>query len=214
MAAATGAHLTLAQWLSPAFPLGAFAWSHGLETAIARGEVDGPESLARWLGHVLALGAGRTDAVLVAHALAAPEEAGPLADLARALAPSAERLAETEAQGAAFARTVAGVAGRPVPEAPLPVAYGVAAADLDLAQELKIALYLHAFASNLVSVAVRFVPLGQTEGQAVLAGLHPPIAALAQAAGQTPLDAIGSAVFGADLGAMEHETQAVRLFRS
>ncbi len=61
---------------------------------------------------------------------------------------------------------------------PLPVAFGAAAQTLELDKAQVIALYLHAFASNLVSVAVRFVPLGQNEGQAALAALHPMIQSL------------------------------------
>ena len=205
--------LTLTQWLSPAFPLGAFAWSHGLETAIARGDVACAPSLEAWLGTVLVIGTGRTDATLLAMALAGAEP-GDLADTARALAPSAERAAETEGQGAALARTVSALTGRTIAPAPLPVALGVAARPLGLPTETVIALYLQGFAGAIVSAAIRAVPLGQTEGQGVLARLHPLIAAEARAAPSRDPGHLGTAAFGADLAAMEHETQEVRLFRS
>jgi urease accessory protein len=208
-----GALLTLSQWLSPAFPLGAFSWSHGLETAIARNEVRDAATLEAWLGAVLTLGAGRTDATLLAHALAGADPAM-LTDIARALAPSAERAAETEGQGAALARTVSALTGRDIPPAPLPVALGVAARPLGLPAETVVALYLQGFAGALVSAAIRAVPLGQTAGQGVLARLHPAILAEAQAAPGRSLAQVGTAVFGADLAAMEHETQEVRLFQS
>jgi urease accessory protein len=77
-----------------------------------------------------------------------------------------------------------------------------------------IGVYLHGFAGNLVAVATRFVPLGQTEGQAVLAGVHPVIGEIAGWAATAGLDEIGTAAFGADLAAMRHEDMDVRIFRT
>lgn len=206
--------LALVQWLSPAFPTGAFAASHGLEWAVAAGEVRTADDVAGWLADVLEFGAGWQDAVLLALALAPGADHGALTGLARALAGSAERLGETLDQGAAFARTVAALTGRELVARPLPVAVGEAAGGLDLAVAEVVALYLHGFAGNLVSVAVRFVPLGQTEGQAVLAGLHPLITRLAARAVGSGLDDLAAAAFGADLAAMQHETMDVRIYRT
>ncbi|MWP39483.1 urease accessory protein UreF [Rhodobacter sphaeroides] len=209
----SAALLSLVQWLSPAFPTGAFAYSHGLEWAISEGEVRDAASVRRWIADVLAFGAGRTDAILLAHALRGHDPEA-LSDLARALAPAAERLRETEEQGAAFAATVAALTGRDLPPRPLPVALGQAAAPLGLPVAEVLALMLHAFAANLVSAAVRFVPLGQTEGQATLAALHPLIGEIAAESAEAPLDAIGSAALRGDLAAMRHETQEVRIFKT
>ncbi|MDV7145037.1 urease accessory UreF family protein [Tropicimonas sp. TH_r6] len=210
----TSALLQLTQWLSPAFPLGAFAYSHGLETAIADETVRDATSLERWLTVILTQGAGRSDAILLAHALRAPDQAGALADLAEALATSRERWQETQAQGAAFTRTVNAMTGSTVPERPLPVALGVAAAELPLAPAQVVALYLHSFMGNLASAGIRFIPLGQSDGQAVLARLKEAIVAVAEASVEASLEDIGSAAFGADLAAIRHEEQEVRLFRS
>lgn len=206
--------LTLVQWLSPAFPTGGFAYSHGLEAAIASGEVTEAAQLRQWLADVLEFGAGRQDAVLLVHALMPGADHGALDSLARALAPSSERLMETLDQGTAFARTVAGMTGRDLPARCLPVAVGEAAATLGLAPEQVAALYLHAFASTLTSVAMRFMPLGQTAGQGVLAALHPTIEGVAAEAVTLGLDDLGTAALGADLAAMRHETMDVRIFRT
>jgi len=208
------ARLSLVQWLSPAFPTGAFACSHGLEHAIATGRIGTAAETASWLRDILELGAGWQDAVLLALALRAGADRDRLDALARALQPSAERLAETLDQGAAFAATVAALTGRDHPARALPVAVGEAAAPLGLPAAEVIAHYLHAFAGSLVSVAVRFVPLGQTAGQAVLGGLHRPIAALAARAVRADEDDLGGAALGADLAAMRHETMATRIFRT
>lgn len=206
--------LTLVQWLSPAFPVGGFAYSHGLEWAVAAGELRDAAAVRSWLGDVLSQGAGRTDAILLAHALRPDADHAALAALARALAPSAERQRETDEQGAAFARAAAALTGRAVDPAPLPVALGQAAAPLGLPVAQVVALALHAFAANVTAAATRFVPLGQTEAQALLAALHPLILRLADAAAAAPLEAIGSASLRADLASMRHETLDVRIFRT
>jgi urease accessory protein len=219
---ATLDRLSLMQWLSPAFPTGGFAYSHGLEQVISDGQVATAADLQGWLGDVLSHGAGRSDAMLLVAGLGPDADLQGLDDIAHALAPSAERLQETLAQGDAFARTVAAITGRALPPRTLPLAVADAAQGMTLPPEDIAALYLHAFAANLISVAVRFVPLGQTEGQATLAALHPVILTVADqavrtAAGLAPDDLIGiltSSALAADLAAMRHETLDVRLYRT
>ncbi|MES2844066.1 MAG: urease accessory UreF family protein [Pseudomonadota bacterium] len=210
----TPALLTLVQWLSPAFPTGGYAYSHGLEQVITDGAVSDGDSLRRWLADVLKFGAGRQDAVLLALSLRGGADHDALSALARALQPSAERLSETVEQGAAFARAVSALTGRDLPARPLPVAVGQAASTLDLPPAQVLALYLHAFASNLVSAAVRFVPLGQDAGQAVLSALHPVVDGLARDLVDATPDDLQSAALGADLAAMRHETLDVRIFKT
>lgn len=206
--------LTLVQWLSPAFPTGGFAYSHGLESAISSGQVTDAASLRQWLTEVLQFGAGRQDAILLVQALLPGADHDGLDDLARALQPSSERLSETLEQGTAFARTVAALTARALPARCLPVAVGEAAAALDLPPAQVAALYLHAFSSNLTSVAMRFMPLGQEAGQGVLAALHPVIDAVSAEATHLTLDDLGSSALGADLSALLHETMDVRIFRT
>ena len=209
------ARLVLAQWLSPAFPVGGFAYSQGLEWAIAAGEVGTAEALRGWLEGCLAQGAGRSDAILLCLALRGPDS-GPesgLDDLARALAPARERLEETEAQGAAFAAAV-GALGMQVAAAPYPLAVGRAARGLGLEATEVAALWLQAQATNLVQIAVRLVPLGQGDGQRVLGAVQPLILALAEEAAQAGPEEFGSATFRADLASMQHETMEVRLCRT
>jgi urease accessory protein len=206
--------LVLVQWLSPAFPTGSFAYSHGLEAAIALGHVSTPGAVADWVADVIAHGAGRTDAVLLAHALAPGADHGHLAALARSLAATAERLRETEEQGAALTLATNALTGADHPAAPLPVALGRVAAPLALPAPLVIAQALLAFATALVLAAVRFLPMGQTEGQRILAGLHPLILRLAGEAATAPLSALGSAAFGADIASARHETLDTRIFRT
>ena len=209
----TPALLSLMQWLSPAFPTGAFAYSHGLEWAISAGDVTDAAAAHLWLTDILQHGTGWQDAVILAQGLRPQADFAALSDYARALAPSRERLIESMEQGTAFARALRGL-GHAVDPAPLPVAVGQASAQLGLPPCQVIALYLHAFAANLVSVAVRFVPLGQSQGQQIIAALHPVIIALAEDAAIADLCGITTATIGADLAAMRHETMDVRLYRT
>ncbi len=206
--------LTLIQWLSPAFPTGAFAYSHGLEAAMAQGQISNADTLFEWLSDILIYGAGWQDAVILAQALAPDADYALLADYATALQSSAGRRNETLNQGTALARTVSQITGQTIAPAPLPVVLGQAAATFAVSNQQIIALYLHSFASNLTSVGVRFVPLGQTEGQQVLDKLHPIIADIALKAAMSDLEDLGGAAIGADMAAMAQETLDVRLFKS
>ncbi|WP_415919865.1 urease accessory protein UreF [Tateyamaria sp. SN6-1] len=201
------------QWLSPAFPVGAFAYSHGLEQVLADGAIRDADALRDWLAALLEHGSGHADAVLVAAAYTATRIQDVDA-VARAFAPSAERLQETTLMGAAFCDTARAVWGLDVQALTYPVAVGAAARGMGVPLEDMLPLYLHAFASNLISVAQRAMPLGQTEGQRVLAALSPVITATASTAATATLDDLGSASFAADIAAMRHETLQPRIFRT
>lgn len=205
--------LTLAQWFSPAFPVGAFSFSHGLDWLISTGVLTDRESIERWIGRVLMQGNGRTDLILLAHAWRGSDAAG-LDALARALAPSAERLTETMEQGHSFIRAVNSGWNLDLQPCVYPVAVGVAARACHLPLAPAARLYLHAFAAALASAATRAVPLGQTAGQLILSNMSPVIDHLCQEALDLPLDAIGSAAFAADIASMNHETQYSRMFRT
>jgi urease accessory protein len=218
----------LMAWLSPAFPVGAFSYSSGIEWAVETGDITDEESLQRWLHVMLERGGGYCDAVLFAQAHRAVRDAGDkalhdVAELAAAFAPTRERHLETTAQGNAFvdaARAAWACAAldklKQVWDGPVayPIAVAVTAAGHGIALEPALAAYLQALAANWVSSGVRLVPLGQTQGLRVLAALEPAVALTAQRALACQLDDIGSSAFRADLASARHETQYTRLFRS
>ncbi|SFQ94561.1 urease accessory protein UreF [Poseidonocella sedimentorum] len=210
------AALLLAQWLSPAFPVGAFAYSHGLERAIADGAIASADDLQAWLEDLLTHGSAWSDAIFLAGAYRAENDAArhDISERARAFAASAERRFEADQQGEAFARTTAAVWDHPKAAQPYPVALGTAAAREGLPLRLTLRMALQAFAANLTSAALRLVPLGQTDGQRVLTALVPLIETQADAAECAQDDALSSTTWLADIAAMRHETQATRLFRT
>ena len=210
--------LNLLAWFSPAFPTGAFAYSHGLEWAVEAGDITDGDTLLQWLTDVLAHGAGRSDTILLRHAhraAAEPTTLREIVELATACAPARERRDELLNQGRAFQRAVAPWTTTPLPEdAPYSVAVGAAAGGRGIPEEYAAIAYLQAFATNLISAAVRLVPLGQTAGLHVLASLEPAILATADETKNASLDDVGGCTFRSDIAAMRHETQYTRLFRS
>lgn len=218
--AATFAHL--AAWFSPAFPVGAFSYSHGLEALEEAGAIRNRADAEAVIAVALAEGGGWGDLVLLAAAWRAERDDDAVAahevrSLALALAPSAERWGETVRQGNAFAEMVDALTGDAVAargDLPYPVAVGIAGAR----RGVPLGPLAHAFAlgfvANLVSAAVRLVPLGQTDGQRLVRDLAPLAAETARAALGATLDDVGGAAIGLDLASMRHECQEVRLFRS
>ncbi|MEH6646658.1 urease accessory protein UreF [Sulfitobacter sp.] len=208
--------LILSQWFSPAYPLGSFAYSHGLEVAIQEGGISTAAQLELWLGDLLHHGTGHTDAIFVhvAHSCDDLARVEVLDAQARAFSPSAERLFESAQQGSAFARTTRDIWGVDLPDLLHPVSVGYAARLLDLPAGLTATLYLQAFVANLVSCAVRLVPLGQTEGQAVLRRLSLLCPQISAEASDEGMEGLLSATFASDIAAMRHETLNHRIFRT
>ncbi len=218
----------LMTWLSPAFPVGAFSYSSGIEWAVEAGDITDAASLRDWLAAMLAEGSGFCDAVFLAqaHRAASTQDAVALreiAELAAAFVPSRERQLETSTQGRAFIeiarsawasdgldRTIAACGG--------PVVYPMAVGLVSAAHAIPVAptmhAFLHALASNWISAGARLVPLGQTDSQRILASLEADVVLTAKRALAASLDDLGSATFRADLASLRHETQYTRLFRS
>lgn len=211
----------LMTWLSPAFPVGAFAYSAGLETAIKTGVVANAAATADWLRGQLRHGNAAIDAALLAEAHRAggdPQRLAELAGLCLALCPSRQRIAEIAAVGDAF---IAAARAWPHPilqalpaPCPYPIAVGAVAGAHGLDLDDTLTAFLLAFCQSQISVAIRLVPLGQTAGLTVLAGLEPDIATAVSMAKSRAPDDLGTISYAADVAAMAHETLESRIFRS
>jgi len=212
--------IRLLTWLSPGFPTGGFAFSHGLEWSIEAGDVLDETTLGDWIADVLRDGAGRSDTILLRHAYAAaPCELPELCVLGTALGFGRERRFETCAQGSAFIRAGSVWGGPRIAalfdkDVPYPIAVGALAADQRVGVDLAATAYLQAFAAGLVSAAVRLIPLGQTAGLRVRAMLELLIIELVEHTRSAGLDDLGGACFRSDIAALRHETQQTRLFRT
>ena len=229
MTADEGAALyRLMTWLSPAFPVGAFSYSSGIEWAVEAGDITDAASLRDWLAAMLAEGSGFCDGVFLAQAHRAVSQRDDTAlretaELAAAFVPSRERQLETTTQGRAFieiARSAWSCEGLDeviaACDGPIvyPVAVGVVSTAHGIPLPPAIHAFLHALVSNWISAGARLIPLGQTDSQRVLAALEPVVVATAKRALEAGLDDLASSTFRADLASLRHESQYTRLFRS
>lgn len=212
--------LRLLTWLSPAFPVGGFAYSGGLEAAVREGHLRDAAGLRDWLALALEHGQSWNDAVLLAEAWKAGEDRARFtaaADLARALAGSAERYLEITAQGDAFIDAAApwtpGITTFDR-EMPYAVAVGAIAAANHIGLHETLVAWLHALAAQAVSAAIRLGVLGQREAMALLADIEPVVLGVARRAQSSTPDDLGSAAIIADILSARHENLASRLFRS
>ena len=206
--------LPLLTWLSPSFPIGAFAYSGGLEAAVARELIRNADELRDWLAAALEGGTIRSDALTVAIAARGgePEE---LDALVLALAGSPTRENELRALGAAFRQAAApwwpeGLA------APLayPVALGALAGAHGITPAEAATAFALAAATNAVQAAQRLLPIGQRAGVALIAALEPTLPGLSAEAEHATTDDLFTTTPAADIAALAHPTIEPRLFRS
>ena len=223
----------LLAWLSPAMPVGAYSYSHGLEAAVAAGRVSDAASLGGYIETVLRQGTARLDALFLRAAHQAETdgacEGAALAEIvtmAAAMRGTSELSLESIAQGRALLAVLRRAWPAPALDAladlcrqhevgpPYAVVLGVATAAQRLPLAAALTAFLHAFAANLVSAGIRLIPLGQSAGQQLTAALEPTVAAAAATALTDTLADAGTATPAIDLLSIAHETQYTRLFRS
>jgi urease accessory protein len=220
----------LLQLASPTLPVGAYTYSQGLEWAADSGIVADEAGAARWIGDALRFSVARFEAPLVASQLDAWAR-GDDAAVARlnaefvASRESAELRAETVQMGYSAARLFADVGAfaslpgwlgrlQAVEEPAFPTAWTAAAAAWQVPPEQALIAYLWAWLENQVMAALKAVPLGQSAGQRLLAGLGARLPDLAAHALALPEEQWSNFTPGLALASSRHETQYTRLFRS
>ena len=221
----------LIHWFSPSFPIGAYSYSRGLETAIEKGFVNNQADLVDWIETDLSHGPGWADAVLFTLVFSAAKSANDhelfdLAELAHAFRGSAELELESTSQGKAFVRAISESWSLPEIESfqkqlnarnieiTLPVAAAMSCAAEEISAREALFFFVQANASNLVSAAIRLIPLGQSEGQRALLALETSICKVVEKAPTITLDTFGASTPMIDIMSIAHETQYTRLFRS
>lgn len=202
--------LRLTQILSPAFPIGSFAHSQGLEWAIASGAVRDGAGMEAWVSAVISRGSGFADAVFLSMGRQPGADLAALADLYEAYIPAHGRRLEASE----LSRGFRALTDASAPGLPYVLAVARETSGLDVPEVEVLALYLQALATQLLSVAVRFMPMGQAEAQRILAALAPVIAGAAGRASGAGEDALFTFTPGADIAAMAQEHMETRIFRS
>lgn len=219
----------LLQLASPTLPVGAYTYSQGLEWAVESGAIRDEASAGRWIADCLEHGAGRFEAVYLAHMLTAwrADDLDRLKTLDAEFLSSretAELRAETLQMGHSLARLLAdlepdsglrpasGLRGFSTPSFPL--AWSCAAAHWDIPTEDALAAYLWSWAENQVMAALKAVPLGQTAGQRLLLQLGEKLPELARQAAATAIEDTHNFLPAFAIASSLHETQYTRIFRS
>jgi urease accessory protein len=219
--------LPLAVWFSPMFPVGAFAYSHGLEWAHEAGDLGNASDLRDWVATLVQRGALYNDAILLNEAYCAAlkgdsQRLSEVNELALSMTISRERRLETATQGNAFLLAVRkswpctglDMIDSHDEDVAYPVSVAIAAAGHNFALDATLEMFCLGFVSNLVSAAIRLAIVGQTDGQRVIAALLPILHEAAQTCAAKNLDDLGGSAFRSDLASLQHETQYTRLFRS
>ena len=211
--------LRLMTLFSPVFPVGGFAYSHGLEQAVYENFIKNADDLFNWLDDLLVHGSLHNDAILIAETWRytnLDQNISPLIEIANAIAASKERSMEIDLQGAAFCKAITEMGGsnKIYKTLPYPIAVGVLGYRLEIKLPSLLTAYLHAFISNLVQAAIRLVPLGQSNGVKTMARMEERVLSLVMQSDKLTLDNLGSCCLLSDIMAMRHETLYSRIFRS
>ncbi len=213
--------LRLMTWMSPAFPIGAFSYSHGLEQGVEDQLITDRNDLYDWLYDLLTMGSLWNDTLVFAESWRAARHGSSLDELAclvEAMASTAERHLETINQGKAFVDAAKAWPHPILDQLPDQCALPVAAGALSAAHSINLGsattAYAQAIIANLVQASLRLLSLGQHDGVALMAALENTISATATRASCATLDDLGSATVLAEIASMRHETQYSRLFRS
>ncbi|WP_440996312.1 urease accessory protein UreF [Arhodomonas sp. SL1] len=217
--------LRLWQLISPTLPVGAYAYSAGLETAVADGRVSDAPSLADWLAGQSWGVLAKVDLPVLLRLMAAweagdREAVGYWTQWLRAARETAELRAEDEHMGRALARLLAALGEADAGSWDAPghaswaTLFALAASRWDIPPEEAAAGYLWAWLENQVAAGVKLIPLGQTVGQAVLFELAAMLPEVVGSAGALADGALGAAAPGLAIASSRHETQYTRLFRS
>jgi len=220
--------LHLLQLASPSLPVGAYSYSQGLETAMARGLVHDEQSARAWIVDVLNEIVARFEAPLTWRLIQAFEarDADAVADwtaMFLASRDSAEFRAETVQMGYSLAKLISQLAPddkvlltllQQQAEIPFPTALAAATVALQVPAESALLGMLFSWAENQVLACVKSVPLGQVSGQRLLLSLTEAIEAAAVTARTLADDELSNWSPGLSLLSMQHEVQYSRLYRS
>ena len=212
---------------SPSLPIGAFAYSQGLESAIEHQMVTDREGLDQWCRDYLIHGLARLDVPLLRRLYRALDEGDPslveaLNQQVLAMRETRELYDEEVNLGRSLRRVIKSQQARlelsnltwAVDHKRLGylARFALLGHGLTLTEDMVIASFLWSWLDNQVMVACKSIPLGQTDAQAVLLDGRDTIQKIMDepAVEETPL----SSLPGAALLSALHEEQYSRLFRS
>ena len=204
-------HQVLFSWFSPNFPIGSFNFSHGLEAAVEMKFIHDSFTLENWISNLITDGSGKTDVILLSNAYRGKN----INELALALCPSKERWIESIKLGKSFSKNIRDNWSYNIEEdLAFPVAIGKAGSYFSIPIDQLLIIFLQSFVSNLITVGIKHIPLGQSSGQRILIKLIPVIQEQSLKYKKCDIKDIGSCAFISDLTSMYHETLKNRIYQT
>ena len=201
----------LQNWFSPLFPVGSFSYSHGLEAMINDNLIKSKEDILEYLKCILKYGSGKNDIILIKYAYQGEE----VNDLALSLCPTKERKIESIEMGNAFRKVLEDSWNYKIQEnTAYPVSVGKAAKYFKIPLKLTIISYLQSFASNLINVCIKHIPIGQKVGQDCIIQMYDLIREIENESKNLELEDLGGVCFNSDIYSIKHENLKTRLYKT
>lgn len=215
----------LLQMASPMLPVGAYAYSQGIERGVHDGWITSAGDAQRWIVDALGGPIARWEAPVwlrLYRTFATGDEQAFGEWNARFIASreTSELRSETLQMGASLASLAgdlhmpAGASLRSFPDLSFPAAFAAVAATTGIDEQEGIAAYVWSWIENQVAAAMKAVPLGQVAGQRLLLGAHDRLEEAVRTAMRLEDDELVSGAPGLTLACALHELQYSRLFRS
>ena len=201
----------LQTWFSPLFPVGSFSYSHGLEAMIDDNLIKSKEDILEYLKCILKYGSGKNDIILIKYAYQGEE----INDLALSLCPTKERKIESIEMGNAFRKVLEDSWNYKIQEnTAYPVSVGKAAKYFKIPLNLTIISYLQSFASNLINVCIKHIPIGQKVGQDCIIQMYDLIREIENESKNLELEDLGGVCFNSDIYSIKHENLKTRIYKT
>ena len=201
----------LQTWFSPLFPVGSVSYSHGLEAMINDNLIKSKEDILEYLKCILKYGSGKNDIILIKYAYQGEE----INDLALSLCPTKERKIESIEMGNAFRKVLEDSWNYKIQEnTAYPVSVGKAAKYFKIPLNLTIISYLQSFASNLINVCIKHIPIGQKVGQDCIIQMYDLIREIENESKNLELEDLGGVCFNSDIYSIKHENLRTRIYKT
>ena len=201
----------LQTWFSPLFPVGSFSYSHGLEAMINDNLIKSKEDILEYLKCILKYGSGKNDIILIKYAYQGEE----INDLALSLCPTKERKIESIEMGNAFRKVLEDSWNYKIQEnTAYPVSVGKAAKYFKIPLNLTIISYLQSFASNLINVCIKHIPIRQKVGQDCIIQMYDLIREIENESKNLELEDLGGVCFNSDIYSIKHENLKTRIYKT
>ena len=201
----------LQTWFSPLFPVGSFSYSHGLEAMINDNLIKSKEDILEYLKCILKYGSGKNDIILIKYAYQGED----VNDLALSLCPTKERKIESIEMGNAFRKVLEDSWNYKIQEnTAYPISVGKAAKYFKIPLNLTIISYLQSFASNLINVCIKHIPIGQKVGQDCIIQMYDLIREIENESKNLDLEDLGGVCFNSDIYSIKHENLKTRIYKT